>query len=106
MKVSPGIEGKREAHAIFRAVSNLREMLRKHDMLTESLEAGLADLRSQLTDILNPYSVEELDRRVKELDEKFPDWEHGYVRCGMTVTWHDRPKSPEHPLWNLFPHEN
>lgn len=102
MKVSPGMAGKREAQTIFWAIGDLREMLRKHDMLTESTEAGLQELRCELTDFLCPYSVGELDRRVKELDEEFPDWEHGYIRCGTTVTWRDRPRSPEHPLWHYF----
>jgi hypothetical protein len=104
MQAISGIEGKREARTMFRAIDDLRRLLGKHDMLTEPLETELQKLRRQLTDILCPYSAEELDRHVKELDEKFPDWEHGYVRSGATVTWHDRPKSPEHPLWHFYPH--
>ena len=104
MKVSPGTEGMKEAQTMFRAIDGLRELLTNHDMLTGSLEAELKNLRDQLTDFLCPYSAEELDKQVRELDEKFPDWEHGYTRCGATVTWHDRPKSPEHPLWHSYSH--
>lgn len=106
MEIGSGIEGKKEAHKVFHAVNDLYNMLRHRDMLTESLEAELKALRSQLTDILCPYTVEELDRHVERLNEKLPDWEHRYIRCGTTVTWHGGPKSPEHPLWNLFPHKD
>jgi hypothetical protein len=103
MEIRPGADGKKDARTMLRAIDGLRELLRNHDMLPGSLEAELQELRSQLTDILCPFSVEELDRHVKELDEKFPDWEHRYIRCGATVTWHDKPRSPEHPLWHFFP---
>jgi hypothetical protein len=91
MKFEPGIEGKKEARKLFGKVNDLYNVLRDLGMLTGSLEAGLRELRDQLTDILCPYPVEELDRHVKALDEKFPDWEHWYIRCGTTVTWCDRP---------------
>lgn len=101
------MEGNRngEAHAIVRAICELREMLRRNGMLTRPLETELAKPLGQLTDVLCPYSAEELDRHVKKLDEKFPEWEHWYTRCGTTVTWHDRPRSPEHPLWHLYNHK-
>lgn len=102
MKLSPGTAGKKEAQTVFRAIDSLRELLTNHDMLTGSLETELKELRHQLTDFLCPYSVEELDRQVQELDEKFPDWEHGYTRCGTTVTWHGKPRSPDHPLRDLY----
>jgi hypothetical protein len=83
-----GVEGKKEAHEIFRAANELYNMLRHRDVLPEPLEAALKDYRAQLTDIICPYSVEQLDRRVKELEEKLPDLEHRYIRCGTIVTWH------------------
>lgn len=102
--IEPVLEGKKEAQELFREVNGLYNMLRQRDMLAGALETGLRELRSQLTDILCPHSVEELDQRVKELDEKFPEWEHWYHRCGTTVTWCDRPRSPEHPLWKYHHH--
>lgn len=91
MKLKPGLEGNKEARRLFRKVSTLYDALRELDMLTGPLEIELDELRGQLTDILCPYTVQELDRHVKELNEKFPDWEHWYSRCGATVTWCDRP---------------
>jgi hypothetical protein len=104
MKFSTGMAGKKEASALCKDVCAVRERLGRHELLAEPLEAAFKEVLSQLSDLLCPYPVEKLDRRVKELDEKDPDWVHGYVRCGPTVTWFDQPRSPEHPLWNLYPH--
>lgn len=75
--------------AAFRAVHDL---LKYRDMLTEPLEANLRELRGQLSEILCPYTTQQLDEHKKELDEKFPEYEHWYIRCGETVTWCDRRK--------------
>jgi hypothetical protein len=104
MKFSASEEGRKEASVLCNELYALRERLRRHELLTGPLEAALKELLSRLTDFVNPYSTEELDKRVKELDEKFPDWVHGYVRSGTGLTWFDRPRSPEHPLWDLYPH--
>ena len=104
MKFGIGIEGTKEASELCRAVCAVREQLRRYELLAGPLEGELKEVLRQLSDVLCPHSIEELDRQVKELDEKDPDWVHGYVRCGTTVTWSSRPRSPEHPLWNLYPH--
>jgi hypothetical protein len=75
------------------------------DVVTDGELAALRELRLLLTDLINPYSVEQLDKRIAELDARFPDWEHFYHRVGTTVTWHSRPRSPDHPLWHFYPHE-
>jgi hypothetical protein len=95
------LDGK-QARTVFRAVADLRQTLRSLDVLPGSLDAELGDLCEQLTDMICPYSVEECDRHVKKLNEAIPDWEHWYKRYGEGVTWHDRPRSPEHPLWHLY----
>ena len=75
--------------ATFRAVN---ELLKHHDMLTETLESGLRELRSELSEILCLYTTKELDAHKRKLDEQFPEWEHWYIRCGEAVTWCDRRK--------------
>jgi hypothetical protein len=87
-----GTEGKKELHVIFRAVDGLLKLLQQHDMLPDPLEAALLELRDQLTDHLCPYTIEQLDAEKKKLDERFPNYEHRYHRCGTTVTWSDRRK--------------
>lgn len=104
MKFAPGEEGKKEASALCNELYALRERLRRHELLTGPVETALKELLDRVTDFVNPYSTEELDKRVKELDEKFPDWIHGYTRAGRSVIWHDRPRSPDHVLWDLYPH--
>jgi|ERR1700678_3743302 hypothetical protein len=104
MKFSSDPAGRKQASALCNELYALRERLRRLDLLAAPLEAGLKELLGRLTDFVNPYSTEELDKWVKGLDEKFPDWVHGYTRSGTGVTWHDRPRSPEHPLWDLYPH--
>jgi hypothetical protein len=89
MRLSPGPDGKKEAHAIYRALREICQLLAKHDMLPDPMEAELKALCDQMTDILCPYPVSRLDQRLKELDDKFPDFEHGYVRSGTTITWVD-----------------
>lgn len=41
---------------------------------------------------LYPYATKELDAHKKMLDERFPHYEHWYIRCGSIVTWCDRRK--------------
>jgi hypothetical protein len=74
------------------------------DVMTDGELAALREVRLLLTDLINPCSVERLDKRIAELDAKFPDWEHFYHRVGTLVTWHSRPRSPDHPLWHLHHH--
>jgi hypothetical protein len=85
MKFSIGIEGTKEASALCNAVCALRERLRRHELLPGPLEAEFKEVLSRLSDVLCPYPVEQLDSRVKELDEKYPDWVHGYARCGTVA---------------------
>ena len=80
--------------ATFRAVN---ELLKHHDMLTETLESGLRELRSELSEILCLYTTKELDEHKRKLDERFPEWEHWYIRCGEVVTWCDRRKPTPGP---------
>src|SRR5579863_4164656 len=70
MKFSTGMEGKKEASALCKDVCAVRERLRRHELLAEPLEAAFKEVLSQLSDLLCPYPVEKLDRRVKELDDK------------------------------------
>lgn len=63
------------------------------EVLSEEEIDALRGLRARLTDILCPFPVALLDDEVRELDAKFPDREHWYIRCGKTVTWCDRPRS-------------
>lgn len=106
IEFKPGLEAKKEAQEIFKAVNDLYNLLSQRDMLIVSLEAGLKEMRSQLTDILSPYSVEELDLTVKKQDERFPEYEHWYTRCGTGVAWHGNPKSPEHRFWRSISPES
>lgn len=79
-----------EIQSAFHAVNDL---LQHQSVLADSLKASLRELRSQLSERLCPYSTEQLDAHKKLLDERFPDYEHWYLRCGTTVTWCDRRKS-------------
>ena len=69
-----------------------RELQGQKDMLTFWLTAGHKHLTDQLTEKLCPYSTGQLDAHKKQLDERFPEYEHRYIRCGATVTWCDRRK--------------
>jgi polyhydroxyalkanoate synthesis regulator phasin len=89
-----------EAEPVFWRVNDRYQL----DVLTKAEREALRELRDQLTDLISPYTIEELDKEIEALNAKFPDWEHFYHRIGKTVTWYDRPRSPEHPLWQLFPH--
>ncbi|MBV9450054.1 MAG: hypothetical protein JO345_29620 [Streptosporangiaceae bacterium] len=82
--------GKDVARTVFRTADDLLKLLERYDMLSESLEAGLRELRAELTDTLCPYTVEQLDAEKRKLDERFPEFEHRYTRCGSIVTWSDR----------------
>jgi hypothetical protein len=104
MKFSSGTAGHKEASALCNELYALRERLRRLELLTAPLEAELKELLGRLTDFVSPHPTAELDERIKELDEKNPDWVHGYTRSGTGVTWYDRPRSPDHPLWDLYPH--
>lgn len=106
INIKPGQEGEREALELFRAVNGLYNMLNHRGVMIESLEAGLKEMRSLLTGIICPYSVEQLDLTVKKQDEQFPDWEHWYFRSGTGVTWHGNPKSPDHLLWRSISPES
>ena len=79
--------GKKEYQAAIRAVSDL---LQHRSALPSPLEASLSQLQRQLTELLCPYSTRELDAHKKMLDERYPDYEHWYIRCGTIVTWCDR----------------
>jgi hypothetical protein len=92
MSVNPGMESTKEAQIVFRAVDDLLKLLTEHDMLPGPLEAGLRQLRDQLTDKLCPYPIEQLEAEKKQLNERFPRYDHWYIRCGSTVTWCDRRK--------------
>ena len=80
----------KEAEDVFRLANALYQEHR--DALNETEADALRGLRVRLTYILNPYPVAVLDEQKKELDRKFPDREHWYIRCGKTVTWCDRRK--------------
>ena len=92
----------RQAERVFHRVN---ERYQDKDALTDAELEALRELRAQLTDVISPCTVEQLDKRVAELDAKFPDWAHFYHRVGTMVTWHDRPRSPDHPLWQFYPHD-
>jgi hypothetical protein len=81
---------KRRAEDVFWLVNTLYQDHR--DVLTESETALLRGLRDRLTDIVSPYPVALLEEEKRKLDERFPDREHWYIRCGKTVTWCDRRK--------------
>jgi hypothetical protein len=91
----------KQAERIFRRAN---ERYNGPDVMTEEELVALRELRLLLTDLINPYSVEELDKGVAEQNAKFPDWEHFYHRIGKIVMWYDRPKSPDHPLWHFYSH--
>jgi hypothetical protein len=90
-----GLLSREQAEIVFRKAS---DWYQGGNVLTGEEQAALADLRARLTDFINPYPVEELDKKVAELDAKFPDWEHWYRRAGTNITWMSRPRSPDHPL--------
>lgn len=81
-----------DIRAVFRAADDLLRLLKQHGRLGGSLEGGLRELRGDLTEVLCPYTVEQLDAHKKVLDERYPQYEHWYIRCGSTVTWCDRRK--------------
>jgi hypothetical protein len=83
---SPGTD---KVRATFRAVDSL---LGHRDMLSESLEADLTELRRRLSEKLCPYPIHELEAHKEKLNERFPDYEHWYILCGTTVTWCDKPR--------------
>src|SRR5262245_65098478 len=71
------------------------ELLHEHrDLLADPLATELRKLHDQLSEKLCPYPARELDARVKVLNEQSPDYEVWYVRCGTTVTWCDRRRTP------------
>jgi hypothetical protein len=80
----------RRAEEVFRLVNALYQDHR--DVLNDAETGTLRGLRERLTDILCPYPVAVLEEDRKKLDERFPDREHWYIRCGKTVTWCDRRK--------------
>jgi len=80
------------AEEVFRLANTLYQDQR--DVLTEPETAALRGIRERMTDILCPYPVAVLEEDRKKLDERFPDREHWYIRCGKTVTWCDRPREP------------
>jgi len=81
-----------DVRAVFRATDDLLHLLKHHDQLGGSLEAALRELRGELTDVLCPYTVEQLDAHKRLLDAREPRYEHWYIRCSGTVTWCDRRK--------------
>ena len=80
------------AEEVFRLANALYQDQR--EMLTEPETVALRGIRDRMTDVLCPYPVAVLEEDRKKLDERFPDREHWYIRCGKTVTWCDRPKEP------------
>lgn len=87
---SPSGMSASRAEAVFRLVNALYQDY--GDVLSHSEADALRGLRSRLTDILCPFPVTQLDEETRQLNERFPDREHFYVRCGKTVTWCDRPR--------------
>jgi hypothetical protein len=81
-----------QAQAAFRAINDL---LQHPDLLPAPLAAGLAQLRHHLSEQLCRYGTEELEAAKRKLDERFPAFEHYYIRCGATVTWCDRPRQQQ-----------
>ncbi|HEX6522688.1 MAG TPA: hypothetical protein VF070_22180 [Streptosporangiaceae bacterium] len=79
------------AEEVFRLANALYQDHR--DVLDDAETEVLRGLRTRLTDILSPYPVALLDAEARDLNEKFPDREHYYIRCGKSVTWCDRPKN-------------
>ena len=82
---------KGQAEDVFRLVNTLYQDHR--DVLSKPETAALRGLRDRMTEILCPYPVALLEQERKKLDERFPDREHRYIRCGKAVTWSDRPRS-------------
>jgi hypothetical protein len=82
----------KQVEQLFRRVN---ERYQNRDVLTDEELTALRELRAKLTDRINPYSADQLDKRVQELNAKFPDWEHGYHQIGKTVTWYDRRRAKE-----------
>lgn len=78
------------AEEVFRLANTLYQDQR--DVLTGPESDALRGIRDRMTDVLCPYPVAVLEEDRKKLDERFPDREHWYIRCGKTVTWCDRPK--------------
>jgi hypothetical protein len=84
--------GDQQVQATFRAVN---ELLKYRDVLPESLASDLRELGHQLSETLCPYTTEKLDAHKRKLDERFPEYEHWYIRWGTCVTWCDRLKMNE-----------
>lgn len=94
MQFSAGSEGKKEASLLCNAVSDVCERLERHGLMSGPLAAELKEVRYRLSVFLCPFPIAELDRQVKERDEKFPEWDNGYTLAGRAVIWHTRRKSP------------
>ena len=92
MRISLDSKSTKDIHTVFRSVDDLLKLLQQHEMLPGPLEAELRELRDQLTDKLCPYPIEQLEAEKKQLNERFPDYDHWYIRCGTIVTWCDRRK--------------
>jgi hypothetical protein len=70
----------------------VNDLLQYREMLPESLEASLHELGREVSARLCPYPAEQLEMEREKLNQKFPDYEHWYIRWGETVTWCDRRK--------------
>ncbi|MBV9444955.1 MAG: hypothetical protein JO345_03540 [Streptosporangiaceae bacterium] len=66
---------KSRAEEVFRLANALYQDHR--DVLVDTETEALQRLRTRMTDILSPYPVGQLDAEVRDLNEKFPDREHG-----------------------------
>ncbi len=76
-----------QAEKVFRRVCDRH---RGNDVLTDAELTALEGLCDRLTDMLNSYTVEELDREAAERDPKFPGLKHFYNQVGTMVVWWDR----------------
>ncbi len=95
MKFGAGSAGTKEASSLYNAIWDVCERLERHDLLSARLNAELKEVRHDLSLFLCPYPIEELDRKVKEYDEKLPELLNGYTLSGRTVTWHSRRRKPQ-----------
>ena len=75
----------------------INDRYQNRDVLTDEELTALCDLRDRITDMINPYPIEQLDKRIEHLNEVFPDREHFYGRAGTMVSWHSRPREAPAP---------
>jgi hypothetical protein len=76
------------------AIYAVCELQRYRKELPDAVDEAAVSFLRAVTDVISPYKVEELDARIADLNKRYPDCEHYYVRCGLTVTWGDRPRQP------------